>query len=287
MDFVRIDRSTPLRLWKSESMLDYFRDMRDMGRDEFKFRHGFVPRFAEVVVFPETRVVCEDGGVEAIIDLLESLDEDYTMWGNAVSVTADEFERELSVRINDGVPAAYVYTHVHVSETMDVLGDVDLTRLAMRGFNESNRRDVESVMDWKPGGDVSGGSVVLGYLLAAREVVSNAFSHGRFDMVCSEDDVRWDDIEVCAHVVLWEWFGESWPERQLVGELMVKGLWSDACCVDRMYDWRLGIRMWDSDSPGVVNYACDVLFSPDHSEQYTVHRDFLSGQAATPDWWDE
>jgi hypothetical protein len=125
MQFTRIDRSIPLSLWGTESMLEYLRDLRDMEPLAFVARHDFRPAFVQLVVLPQAETVLlsaeydDDASRKAVsemVELVEGLGEPYWLWGNAVAVSADEFEYELSITIDTGRELDTVHTTVSVSD---------------------------------------------------------------------------------------------------------------------------------------------------------------------------
>lgn len=286
MEFVCDSVDKPLELWGTESILEYFKAMRDMPYDGFATKYGFYPLWWQVVV-DDTVVVCRDGlgqtHLDAVVTLLESLSDEWQLWNHAHSVIADEFERELCVVINTKVSPESVKTRVDVSEPMNIVSSSAL-EFAMSSFDEELQQDIKCLKALDLSRMNSDLTPTTEYILLLRSYVIDAMNCGR-TVVCADDssDGPIDGWVRCADQI---GGGCVWPYRKLDGYIALS---TDSINDDGIRDdvqWYFGLEMSDSTELGKVQWSIDLMFY-DYLDTYLVTKGFASGIIDEPSWWEE
>lgn len=286
MEIVRKNRAYKLKLWGTENMLEYFQSMRDMSYGDFLIEYGFSPLHISIVESSENRRVVVDlysnmtEKLNEVVELLESLDEPYHWWGNALSVYADEFERELSIHIDASVPVDEIHTHVKISEPTNYF-DKSLLWFARDTFEDEVRDNVNAVVSYSGTGVRHDSLALLDQLVVLRGYFVNAFVNGQLKLLDGTTSGKFD-----GNVYFYDdgGFGSEWPERGLEGYIAfpVRGVFD----ISESYleDWTFWLTLMDTDTRDKLTYRCDLYLNYE-GDDYVVWEDFLHGEIDEPDWW--
>jgi hypothetical protein len=288
MEFRREDRSIPLSLWYTESMLEYFRDMRDMDYEECSYEHEFWPLHVQVIVRPEGKAAWFESSSEeqnrreldGIVKLVESLDEDHRLWGGAEKVVANEFERELLVMIDTSRPVADVHTYVRVDEPEGTHADTDV-RLFIDEFDEDVRDDIVAVCAYDPSDGDTFQCLTLSQLVVLRGYIINAMAEGH---VLRVDDGDADVLDGWLRFAPLVGDGGPWPNRGMQGYLALNTGWIGGGDEERSFEWSFAGELHDAEEQGKIRYRFDLQFY-DYYDTYTIRSGFVEGVCPAPSWW--
>lgn len=247
--------------------------------------------WVQVAVMPQNEAVrfeamadeeANKKALSKVIEFVEGLDEPYHLWGNVSAVTADEFERELTVLIDTDVALDGVHTKVSVSERMDYNRDTDI-RLVLGGFSEMDRDDVVSVLEWQEPEIDFCPSITLGQLLVIRGYIADAMAHGHFMHTTGGDEGLPDGL---VHFVDDGQWGTIWPTRGMEGYVNLCTLWLGDVETSRLYKWAFIGEVYDASVQGKIEYRFDLAFQ-DGNDMYVVRKGFVNDTVDAPLWWDE
>jgi hypothetical protein len=286
MQFVCDSVDKPLELWGTESILEYFKGLRDAVCGGVWDQSCFFPLTWQLSV-DDACISCYNNMNKQYIDdairLLEVLSSEWTCWNCAQYVRADEFEGELSIRINTTVPREQVRTDVLVVETIDSQS-VSALRFVMIGYDEQTQEDIGCLLNF----DVSHMGAELSptarYVILLRGYIADAMNNGR--VVVSGYESLTNPLDGWIRFVDQVGCGTCWPNRELEGYIPLSTAAVGISEINQRSEWQFNLCMQDTDEIGKVKWSVDLMFY-DYLDTYLVTEEFASGIIDEPSWWEE